>query len=243
MTVSGSTDFSSSALQIITDVRRSLGINAEEEPLDAAELALALPFLTRMLKAWEADTQLGGWLITSLTLTLVQGTVSYLFGSGGALTTVPFGILSDPPVTISRSSGPDLPMTRLSRGDYARLPNKTTQGYPVQWFYDRQRENGTFYVWPAPDATAGTVTIPIRRRIMDVDASTDNLDIPPEWEQAVVDNLAVALIPVYGVGDTQEAKLVVDRAKSGLLSLKMADVADEDASIYIETDPYGGGYR
>jgi hypothetical protein len=242
MAVSGSTDFSSTALQIITDARRTLGINAEEEPLDAAELALALPFLTRMLKAWEADTQLGGWLISTLTLTLVQGTKSYLFGAGGSLTTVPFGVLSDPPVTINRGSS-DIPMYHLSRGDYARIPLKTTQGAPTQWFYDRQRDNGTFYVWPAPDATAGTVTIPIRRRIMDVDASTDNLDIPPEWEQAVVDNLAVALMPTYGVSDLPDSKLIIKRAADGLMTLKMSDIANEDSSIYIEDDSYDRGGR
>lgn len=231
MTVSGSTDFKSTASELIVDARRLLGINAEEEPLSASDLVIGLRFLTKMLKTWQADPDLGTWLTTSLSLTLVQGTSSYLFGVGGALTTIPFDVLRDPPAMITRSASSVIEMTAISRGDYQRLPNKTTQGCPSQWFYDRQRDSGTWYCWPAPDATAGTVDIPIRRRIMDLDAGADNLDLPPEWEEPVTNNLAKRLIPVYGRGGSPEAAQVMLDAKDMLDALKRFDATNDNGSV------------
>lgn len=234
MTTSGSTDFSSSASTLIIAARRLLGIHAEEEPLQANDLAIGLDMLTRMLKTWEVDPDLGTWLYTDTTLTLVQGTVSYLFGSGGAVTTIPFEIKS---IYITRgASQPDLPMETMSRQDYKDLPNKTTQGYPTQWFYDRQRDNGRLYVWPAPDVTAGTLTITYRRRIMDTDAGADNIDLPPEWEEAVTNNLAKRMVPMSGRGGTPEAAQVMVDAAAMLAALKAFDATNDNGSISILPD-------
>lgn len=229
MAVSGSTDFKSSASTLIIGARRLLGIMAEEQPLSATDLNIGLDMLTRMLKTWEADPDLGTWLETDLPITLIQGTVSYLFGVGGTTTTIPFDINS---ILITRN-GVDLPMDSMSRQDYKDLPLKTTQGFPTQWFYDRQRDNGTLYVWPAPDVTAGVLTVTYRRRIMDVDTTADNLDIPPEWEEAVINNLAKRLIPTSGRGGTPEAAQVMVDAKLMLDALKAFDATNDNGSISI----------
>lgn len=224
---------------MIEDARRLLGVHAEEEPLQAHEQVMGLRWLTRMLKTWEADPDLGTWLLTDQALTLAQGTASYLFGSGGAVTVIPFEVVS---IYITRG-GSDVPMTRMSRLDYKDLPLKTSQGYPTQWFYDRQRDNGTLYVWPAPDVTAGTLTVTYRRRIMDLDAGTDNFDLPPEWEDAIAYNLAMRLIPVYGRGGTPEAQQVIAMAQSTLAALKASDIHDDEGSLFVgpdDRDPYRG---
>ena len=236
MAVSSSTDFISSATTLIEDARRLLGIHAEEEPLEAHELDTGLRWLTRMLKVWEADG-IGSWILTEGTLTLVASTNSYVFGAGGSFTTVPFEITD---ARIYRGSV-DVPMTRLSRQEYYALPNKTNTGYPMNWFYDRQRDNGTLYVWPSPDTTAGTFKFTYRRRIMDLDAGADNFDLPPEWEMAIANNLAKYLIPVYGRGGTPEAKQVMDDAITTYQIVRSWDVGSEGGSVFIENDDYGSG--
>lgn len=233
MTVSGSTDAVSTAVQLIEDARRLLGIHAEEQPLAAHALATGTRFLTMMLKDWQVDPDLGTWLETEGTLTLVASTPSYVFGAGGSFTAVPFEIVD---ARINRTT--DIPMTRLSRQQYNALPNKTSTGFPTQWFYDRQRDNGTLYVWPSPDAAAGTFKFTYRRRIMDVDAGTDNLDIPPEWEWAVVNNLARMLIPTSGRGGTPEATQVLAEAASTLARLRAFDISNDGGSVMIGPDPY-----
>lgn len=230
MAVSSSTDFSSVATTIITDARRLLGVNAEEESLSNSELNIGLNFLTRMFKTWEGDG-IGGWLLTEGTLALSDSTGSYTFGAGGDFTTVPFEITQ---IRISHNSGSEIEMLRLSREEYYALPNKTTTGFPTQWYYDRQRDSGTLKVWPEPDDALYSLAFTYRRRIMDIDAGSDNLDLPPEWEEAVINNLARRLIPIYGRGGTPEAQQVIMDAERSYMVIKSWDVGSEGGSITIE---------
>lgn len=232
MAVSNSTDARSVATVLIEDARSLLGINADEEPLQAPELERGKRFLTRLFKHWEGQG-IGSWVYTEDTLTLVSGTESYVFGSGGTKTYIPFEITQ---IRINRG-GNDLEMTPFdSREDYFAMPNKTTTGYPTQWWYDRQRDSGTLYVWTAPDTTAGTLKFTYRRRIMDIDAGADDYDLPPEWEKAIVENLAEMLIGPYGVADSAEAKKVMRDAPISFALIKAWDFASGSGSVSIVPD-------
>lgn len=234
MAVSGSTDFKSVAAELIADALSLLGVLAEEEPLPANDLVRGLRFMTKMLKQWEAQG-IGSWVRTEGTLTLVASTPSYLFGAGGAFTTVPFDITD---ARITRTASNELPMERLTREEYFALPNKTSTGYPTQYFYDRQRDNGTLYVWPSPDVGAGTFGFTYRRRIMDIDAATDNTDLPPEWEKAITENLAYDLIAPYGKAGSEEAKKVSRDAPISFAIVQNFDVGESEGSITISPDRY-----
>lgn len=233
MAVSSSTDFKSTAVELITDARRLLGINAEEESLQDNEKVIGLRILTMMLKDWQVDPDLGTWLETEGALTLADSDGSYTFQAAGDFTTIPFEIKQ---VRISHDGGDEIEMTRLSREEYYRLPNRTTEGHPTQYFYDRQRDGGTLYIWPEPDDALYDLTFTYRRRIMDLDAGTDNFDLPPEWEGAIVNNLAVLLIPIYGRGGSPEAAQVITQADTSLNKLKSFDIANDGGSIIIERD-------
>lgn len=231
MAVSNSTDFLLSAVKIVEEARSLLGIHADEEPLQAHELENGLRALNMMLKEWQAE----GISVSAYAegaLALAQGVPDYLFGPAGAFTTVPFEITD---MRITRG-GTDLPMTEMSRQEYYALPNKATQGYPTQWFYDRQRATGTLYVWPAPDATAGTVKFTYRRVVMDMDTSGDSLDLPQEWQQAVVYNLAKKLMPRYGGAGTAEGQLVLAEAGRSFAIVKGFDIGNGKGSITIGPD-------
>lgn len=232
MSVSGSTDFSLTANDLVTEARTLLGIQAAEEPLQADELNEGLRSLNMMLKAWEADGVMA-WVLTEGTLTLVQGDADYVFSSGGDFTTaVPMDITQ---MRITRNNY-DLPMTRIGREAYYALPLKTTQGYPVQWYYDRQRSSGTLYVWPAPDATAGTLKFTYRRRIMDLDAGVDDFDVPQEWFEAVTYGLAKRLIPRYGKAASPNAQFVAMEADKAYAIVKSFDAGEGASSLTIMPD-------
>lgn len=234
MAVSGVTTFALTANQLITTSLELLGIKADEEPLTAVELERGLRWLNIMLKAWEVDGVMG-WTETEGTLALVQSDVDYVFGAGGSFTTIPVDILD---MRITRNST-DLPMTRMSKQDYQWLPNKTTEGYPTQYMYDRQRDGGTLYVWPAPDSTGGTLKFTYRRRIMDMVASSDNFDLPQEWYMAVTYGLADQLIPVYGKSGTPRAAEITSKAAAAYMSIKAFDVDEGESSIFVVPDSYG----
>jgi hypothetical protein len=228
MAVSSSTDFALTAAELIEEARRKLGIHADEEALQAQELTTGLRALTMMLKSWQAEGVMA-WTLTEGSFALVESDADYVVGSGGSFTTVPVDILD---MRITRS-GTDLPMHRMSREEYYALPNKTSEGYPTCWFYDRQRTGGTIYVWPVPDSTGGTLKFTYRRRIMDMDASADDIDLPQEWHRAIVYNLAMELAPGAGVVGTEDFKLVAGIAAQSYQALKGFDTGEGMGSIRI----------
>jgi hypothetical protein len=233
MAVSSSTDLKSTGTEFVTNARRLLGISAEEESLQSHELTTGLYFLSVMLKDWQSDPDLGTHLETEGSLTLSDSDGSYTFQAAGDFTTVPFEIKQ---IRISHDGGNEIEMTRISREDYYRLPSRTTEGFPTQWFYDRQRDGGTLYIWPEPDDSLYDLTFTYRRRIMDMDAGTDNIDLPPEWEWAVVTNLAKTMIPIYARAGTPEAMQVVVDAETSLAKLKAFDIANDGGSVVMSRE-------
>lgn len=235
MTVSGSTDFSYTAADIVTYARSALGIQPDEEPVTAAEMTKGIFLLNGMLKSWQAEG-VRTWAITEGgPLTLVQAQASYSFGAGGDVTTVPFEMVQ---IRIRRS-GVDLEMIPMTRGDYFAMPNKDSQGYPTQFYYDRQRQGATLYVWPAPDSSAAALYYTYQRVIDDVDAQTNALDMPQEWFEALYYGLAERMVPHYGKGGSKNAQLVVIEAQRSYTVVKNWDTAEGLGEISILPAGYG----
>lgn len=94
----------------------------------------------------------------------------------------------------------DTQMIALSRIDYRNMPNKTNTGVVTQWFYDPKggaNSTGTLSVWPSPpDATNG-VKFTWMRPIQDFLSSANNPDLPQEWLDPLVWNLALRMAPEY----------------------------------------------
>jgi hypothetical protein len=238
MTVSNSTDFALTAADLIEEAMRKVGIHADEEPIEAQALVTGMRALTMRLKSWQIDGVMT-WTLTDGTLTLVGGAVgvsrySYTFGSGGDFTTVPLDITDDMRVTRGTN---EIPMIRLSREDYMRLPNKTNIGYPTQWYYARGRAGGTLYVWPSPDTAGGTLNFTYRRQIMDVDAGPNDIDVPAEWYEAIMYNLADKFQENSGFAVTNEGRKISAEAARLYGVVKGYDTGEGMGSISIV--PYG----
>ena len=223
MTTSGTTTFSMTVSEIVTEARAQLGIQEAEEPLQAHELQQGTRALNMMLRAWQADG-VKTWTLTEGSITLAQSDKDYVFGSGGSFTTVPLEIMD---MRITRNSQ-DLPMNRMSREEYFDLPLKSSEGYPTQYYYDRQQDGG-----PAPDATGGTLKFTYRRYIMDAGDGTKTLDIPKEWYEAVTYNLAKRLLAYYPGAHPNSIKLVMDMAPSSYKTVKDFDVGEGLGSIMV----------
>ena len=58
----------------------------------------------------------------------------------------------------SASTQSDLNISRISVSTYSTIPNKLTQGRPIQLYIDRGQENPVVTVWPVPDQ--GTTAAP-----------------------------------------------------------------------------------
>lgn len=97
--------------------------------------------------------------------------------------------------------------TGLSRADYFALPYKTSPGTVVEYYYDPKRSSGDFYVWPAPTSATDAVKFTYLRQIDDFVNATDTPDLPREWLEPLVYNLAVRLVPSYGLSNEKYSQL------------------------------------
>lgn len=78
-------------------------------------------------------------------------------------------------------SGIETPMSIMSRQEYMDLPNKTTPGIPLQWFYSAQLDNGELYTWPLEVLAQYAMRFTWYRPIFDVTSVSQTLDFPQEW--------------------------------------------------------------
>jgi hypothetical protein len=173
---------------IITDAMLDLEVGAIGIEAEANLAAHAVRTLNRVMKMWQLDDAAPSFLKASQTLTLT--------------TAASYSLLPERPIRILsarlKRSGIEIPMIRLSRDEYDQLPVKTTTGLPTQFYYDRQKEDALFYVWPVLATAAGeTVEITYEREFEDVDIN-DNIDLPGEWWDVAVLQLASRLVHAHG---------------------------------------------
>jgi hypothetical protein len=95
----------------------------------------------------------------------------------------------------SYSTQSDLSISRISVSTYSSIPNKLTQGRPIQVYIDRARDNPKVTVWPVPDQ--GTLASPYyqfvywrMRRIQDAGSGVQTPDVNFRFFPALVAGLA-----------------------------------------------------
>lgn len=188
------------------------GEDAAADDADAARQELNL-----MLKAWQ-NMGYNLWTKTSGTLTLTTAASYELTPER------PLAILS----ARLKRNGLEIPMTRMTRDEYDGLPEKDATGTPTQFYYDRQREDARLYVWPLLSAANGeTVEYTYDREIEDVTSLSQTLDMPGEWWEAVVYNLAARI--AESLPTIQQSPLLVQRAEG---ALRAAAGFDREGSVF-----------
>jgi hypothetical protein len=226
MSTSGTVSFALNVNQIIEKAFHVLGKASEGEAMSARMYSDGLSSLNLLLKTLNTMEHL--WTKTERTLTLVASTAGYV------LTPKPGRVLS-----VRRYDGTnEIPLNEMSRQEYFDQPNKTSSpSTPVSWYYDPQSTTGTLYLWPAPATTPAslyTLNLTYLRRIQDMVSSSDDLDMPQEWLQAIVWNLANDLETEYPVNDGRLATKI--ERKAALLLGQLMSWDNEPASIFVQPD-------
>jgi len=78
----------------------------------------------------------------------------------------------------------------VSVSTYSSIPNKLSQGRPIQVYVDRGRDNPTVTVWPVPDSDAYTLVYWRMRRIQDAGAGAETADVNFRFLPCLVAGLA-----------------------------------------------------
>ena len=91
----------------------------------------------------------------------------------------------------------DQPLSRFSVSQYSTIPNKLTEGRPVNIFIDKQAVAPVAYLWPTPDKVY-TFAYQRIRRIEDTGAvGSTNPDVPARFLPALVSGLAFRISQKY----------------------------------------------
>jgi hypothetical protein len=129
----------------------------------------------------------------------------------------------------------DIPITMVSRTDYAQLSNKVNRGKIIQAFYDAQLTTGIMKVWLTPDSATDVLRFSFERPLEDFDSTTNNPDFPIEYGECLSYQLAVRLCPGLGVPPPMFQVIKMEAEQK----LEMALGFDrENVSISIEPDYY-----
>lgn len=119
-----------------------------------------------------------------------------------------------------------------ARLDFRALPNQTSTGVINQAFYDPRggaNTQGVLWVWPPPNDVTFACTFTWWRPIQDFLTAATTPDLPQEWLDCLVWNLAAKMAPEYDV-PPQRYEILKMEAKE---SLDLAAGFDREPESYL----------
>jgi hypothetical protein len=224
MTTSGTYVFNPALGEIVLYAYQNIGVRPTavlQEHMESARMATNM-----MLSRW-SNQGVNLWCVDLVTVPLVQGQSTYSVDGNTIMVLDAY---------TTTSSGIDRVIMPISRTEYASYPNKTQQGFPTSYWYDRLI-SPTLTLWPVPDGSSATILKYYRvRQVQDSNLQNgENAEIPYRWLEAFADGLTYRLARIWQPQMAVALKAQADE------SYQIAAVQDvEDVPTYIS--PMLGGY-
>ena len=177
MTSSDSRDFNLDVAEIIEEAYERCGL----EVRTGYDAKTARRSLNLMFAEW-ANRGLNLWTVKQGTINLTQGQAQETL----------LDDVVDLLDVVLRRNNTDFEMERISRGDYATFPNKTTQGRPSQYWLDRQIAP-IINLWSVPENSTDQLVYYYVLRIDDADTLVNTADLPFRFFPCMVAGLAYYL--------------------------------------------------
>lgn len=174
MATSGSRDFNIDVGEIIEEAYERCGL----EVRTGYDARTARRSLNLMFADW-ANRGINMWTVAQGTINLTKGLATQ------TLTADVVDVLE----VVLRRSNTDFEVERISRGEYATLPNKTTQGRPSQFWFNRQIDP-VINLWAVPENSTDQLIYYYVQRIEDADALVNTTDMPFRFYPCMVAGLA-----------------------------------------------------
>lgn len=182
MPTSGTTDFTLD----FTEIAEEAWERAGKEMRSGYQLRTARRSMNLLCIEW-LNRGLNLWTVDQGTLALVAGTSNYTLPADTV------DLIEQTVRTGSGSTQSDLNISRIDVNSYSSIPNKTTQGRPIQVYIDRQGAAPQINIWPVPDSNDYTFAYWRVRRIEDAGSGAETPDMPFRFLPALVSGLAYYL--------------------------------------------------
>jgi hypothetical protein len=203
MSTSGTYNYNPSLGEITLYAYNLIGVRNTsilQEHMEAARMAANM-----LLGRWSSEG-VNLWTVDLQTITLVQGTSTY---------SVPDNTVAMLDAYVTTGTGTNA-INRLilpiSRTEYASYPNKTQQGFPTTYWFDRLLAP-TVTLWPVPDGNEVSFSYYRVRQIQDSNlTSAQQVEIPYYFLEAFAYGLALRLAIIWAPERAQILKPLADEA-------------------------------
>lgn len=175
------------------------GVIGQGQTASAEDISNCKRFTNQLLSQWQRKR----WLVYHLIDVHIPttGALSYSVGPGGDFDTPRPDRIEAAFFRQITSTQPVDYMLQIieAREDYDRIILKTMGTWPSLLFYDSAYPLGYVYVWPVPQSGAFELHLSLKQTLGQVGDITDDIELPPEYEAAILYNLAARLRPAYGM--------------------------------------------
>jgi hypothetical protein len=195
--------------EFINSTLRLIGVLDSGEAPSTSESSDAFAVLNQLISNWSA----AGAPVYSLTKQTVA-----LTGLGEyVLATRPLKIRS---AAVIASGGIAQDLTQYSAEQWTTIRDRQRTGALAEvFFYDGAYPSGTIRIWPIP--TAGSLELWTIQQLAPFASLSQNISLPPGYEQALRFALAQALAPEYGSVLAPEIASGAAEAKTAIAQLNM----------------------
>jgi len=181
MTTSGTTAFDME----FTEIAEEAWERAGREMRSGYDLKTARRSMNLMTIEWQ-NRGINMWTIDEGTISLVKGTTQYNLPTD-TVDLLEHVIRTNSGNTTTQS---DLTINRVSVSTYASIPNKLTQGRPIQVWVERLAAQPKISVWPVPDSNNYVFKYYRMRRIEDAGSGVETADMTFRFLPCLVAGLA-----------------------------------------------------
>ena len=179
------TSGTSSFVMDFTEIAEEAWERAGKEMRSGYDLRTARRSFNLLTIEWQ-NRGINLWTVEQGSLPLLQGVSNY---------TLPADTIDLLEQSVRTNAGSvsqqsDLIMSRIGVGIYSTIPNKLTQGRPIQVYVNRQGAAPEINVWPVPSDDSYTFIYWRMRRIQDAGTGINTPDMPFRFYPALVAGLA-----------------------------------------------------
>lgn len=127
----------------------------------------------------------------------------------------------------------DIPVDVISHEDYHDEVNKSSAGTLTELYYKPTLTSGRLFVWQIPGIDE-PIGLTVAKPLLDVNETSETLEVPIEWEETVVYNLAARLSPAWGHLDAVKTQELLGQAVRMETELEMHSI--DQGSVFLTPD-------
>lgn len=182
--------------EIIQDALIEIGVQDPSEAMDATKAAFGLRALNRLVQKWNVD-ELMVYTVNRNEWPLTAGKQVYTIGTGGDFNAPRPTRISMASVLLS--SGQEIEIDILNDEEWRGIVLKTTQStFPTKIWPTGNMPLNSLYLWPVPTDSTTKLVLYTWGKTENFASLDDDVVFPNGYEEALITNLALALVGPYG---------------------------------------------